>query len=105
MTENSLILEEIKSTAEKHMPGSEVILFGSRARNDAFHESDYDVLIVTDQILSPREKLPLRTSIRKELLSKGIRTDILIQGREELNRKKLLPGHIIRSILKDGVYL
>ena len=105
MEQTNQILEQIKKTAEQFLPGSEVILFGSRARNDASPESDYDTLIVIDKILSPREKLPLRTKIRKALLAEGIRSDILIQSREEIDRKRSLPGHIIRSILKDAIYL
>ena len=105
MSKTNHILEQIKKTAEQFLPGSEVILFGSRARNNASPESDYDTLIVIDHSLNPKEKLLLRTKIRKALLEKEIRSDILIQSREEIERKKSLPGHIIRSILKDAIYL
>ena len=76
MVNTNHILEEIKKTAEQFLPGSEVILFGSRARNDASPESDFDTLIVIDNILSPKEKLPLRTKIRKALLEKGIHQEL-----------------------------
>ena len=105
MNKQNQIRELIKKTAEQFLPGSEVVLFGSRARNDASLESDYDTLIIINEILSPRDKLPLRTKIRKALLAEGIRSDILIQSREEIEIKRSLPGHIIRSILKDAIYL
>ena len=60
------ILELIKATACKYLPDAEVLLFGSRARKDASSDSDFDVLIVTSYDLSPRQKLPIKTDIRKE---------------------------------------
>ena len=72
------------------------MLFGSRAKGTAQEFSDFDILIVIDQYLPPDKKIPVRTKIRKELLQNGIRSDILIQSRAEVDRKKKLPGHLIR---------
>jgi predicted nucleotidyltransferase len=105
MVNNKEILAIIKTTARKHIADSEIMLFGSRARKDSTSESDYDILIIIDQYLSPAEKLPLKTSIRKDLLKSGIRSDILIQSKMEVETKKKLPGHIIRTILKEAIFL
>lgn len=105
MDKNQKILEIIKSTARKYIADSEVMLFGSRARKDSTSESDFDILIITDQLLTPKEKLPLKTSIRKDLLKSGIRSDILIQSKKEVNIKKRLPGHIIKTILNEAILL
>ena len=104
MTKNQII-ETIKSTAHEYLPESEVLLFGSRARNDEKSDSDYDILLVTETNLTPKEKLPLRTKIRKALLALGIRSDILIQSKNEVNQKKNLPGHIVRRILREAILL
>ena len=77
MTKNQII-ETIKSTAHEYLPDAEVLLFGSRARKDDRSDSDYDILLVTKNNLIPKEKLLLRTKIRKALLSLGIRSDIQI---------------------------
>jgi uncharacterized protein len=105
MALNKDISEIIKATALKYIAYSEIMLFGSRARKDSTSESDYDILLIIDQDLSPAEKLPLKTKIRKDLLKSGIRSDILIQSKMEVEAKKKLPGHIIRTILKEAIFL
>ena len=40
-----LVLAKIKETLLQVAPGAKVILFGSRARNDARSDSDWDILI------------------------------------------------------------
>lgn len=98
-------LQLIKSTINQLLPGSKVIIFGSRARHEENSDSDYDVLVVVDQTISPQDKLPLRTSIRKALLQYGIISDILVQSDEEIRKKQSLHGHIIRTILREGIPL
>ncbi len=105
MDDKAKILNLIKTSVKAHLSGAEVRLFGSRARSDSNIDSDYDILIITDQVLTPIEKFPLKTSIRKELLKSGIRTDILIQSKKDIAVKKNLPGHIIRNILKEAILL
>ncbi len=105
METNREILELIKATTCKFLPDAEVMLFGSRARREATSDSDFDVLVVTSLDLTPKQKLPLKTNIRKALLKEGIRSDILIQSKKEVKKKRKLPGHIIRNILNDAVLL
>jgi len=105
METNREILELIKATACKYLPDAEVMLFGSRARKEAASDSDFDVLLVTALDLSPKQKLPFKTNIRKDLLKEGIRSDILIQSKKEVKKKRKLPGHIIKNILNDAILL
>jgi predicted nucleotidyltransferase len=105
METNREILELIKATARKYLPDAEVLLFGSRARREVTSDSDFDVLVVTSLDLSPKQKLPLKTSIRKDLLKEGIRSDILIQSKKEVKKKRKLPGHIIKNIFNEAILL
>ncbi|MCX6325074.1 MAG: nucleotidyltransferase domain-containing protein [Bacteroidia bacterium] len=98
-------IDIIKQTSREYLPDAEVLLFGSRARKNASSDSDYDILLITYAELLPRDKLPIRTKIRKSLLAIGIRSDILIQSKSEVERKKNLPGHIVRKILREGILL
>ena len=102
MSEN---LEIIRKTVRKYFDNAEIFLFGSRAKGTASSNSDYDILIITDNEILIKEKLIFRTNIRKELHNFNIRTDILIQSRQEIEIKKNLKGHIIRSILTDCIEL
>jgi len=96
-------IAEIKSIAKFFLPGSEVILFGSRARGEESPGSDYDFLIISREPLSDRQRLTLQARIRKSLAQKLILADILIYSGKDIEKKKRLPGHIVRSAMKDGV--
>ncbi len=104
MTSNQTV-NIIKTTAHEYLPDAEVLLFGSRARNEERSDSDYDILLITHQNLSPKEKIPLRTQIRKALLLIGIRSDIVIESKSEVEKKKNLPGHLVRRILREAILL
>ena len=105
MLHKNQIIEIIKLIANQYLPDAHVLLFGSRARNQYRNDSDYDILLITDENLSPKEKMPIITKIRKSLLQSDIRSDILIQSKNEVEKNKNLPGHIIRSILKEAIIL
>ncbi len=98
-------IAKIKTTISQYLPDAEIMLFGSRARSDSHPDSDYDILIKIKDQITTGEKILLRTSIRKALLKQDIRSDILIQSAAEIERKKNLPGHIIRNLMKDAIIL
>lgn len=105
MEDKIKILDLIKATIKSQIPNAEIRLFGSQARGHTGRNSDYDILVITETLLTPIEKFPLKTYIRKELLKSGIRTDILIQSKKDIAVKRKLPGHIIRNILKEAILL
>ena len=98
-------LATIRETARSVLAGAQVLLFGSHTRGEAGPESDYDILVITERPVHLRDKFALRTQIRKRLPEMGIRCDVLIQSEQEVQRKRELPGHIVRSALLDGVPL
>lgn len=50
-------LQNIKSTVQNYFPGSQVLLFGSRARMEGMDDSDYDLMIITQQSFPPRKNI------------------------------------------------
>ena len=105
MQKTNKIIALIKERIHESLPEAKILLFGSHARQNASEESDYDILLIINSELTPKEKIPIRTHIRKSLLSVGIRSDILIQSKSEVEIKKKLPGHIVRTILQEAILL
>jgi uncharacterized protein len=99
------VLNQIKYYILEILPGSEIILFGSRARNENLIDSDYDIMIVVDKQFDTQEKLKFQALIRKQLAVKNILADIIIQSKSDIEVKKNLPGHIVRSAMQEGVHV
>lgn len=95
----------IGEVVQSAIPGARVLLFGSHARGQADPESDYDILVILEQAVDIRGKFALRTRIRKLLLERGIRCDVLVQSEQEVRTKKELPGHVVRNAIHEGVPL
>lgn len=93
----------IKETVDARILNAELLLFGSRTGDDHTAESDYDLLIIIDTPLDNHQRLCYQALIRKALAHKNILADIIVQSKEEIEVKKKLPGHIIRSAIKQGI--
>ncbi len=57
------LLAQVKEAVRRAAPNADVILFGSRARGNARPDSDYDLLVLTDQPVS----LALEEKIREQV--------------------------------------
>jgi predicted nucleotidyltransferase len=104
--DGAAIYRKIKETVQSCLPGSRVLLFGSRARGEQDSHSDYDLLIVTPKTLSPQDKIEWSTRLDRAIV-KAIRApvDLLLNSEEEILQKQKLPGHIIRSVMREGIVL
>jgi predicted nucleotidyltransferase len=100
----SLQLDQIKGTILQFLPGSSVLLFGSRARGEGAVSSDFDLLIITDSVMDHKAKLGYEKDIRKSLTHSFKKPfDIIVQTRKEWQEKKNLLGHIVYYATKEGV--
>lgn len=93
------ILQNIGYSAKK------IILFGSRARKDFTHFSDYDILIITDRTFEIKEKMSLSKKIREYLAKSGFDVDVIIKSDVEVQFLRDKPGSIVKNALKEGVAL
>src|ERR1700733_4752255 len=104
--DSTAIYETIRETVLANLPGSRVLLFGSRARGDGDSFSDYDLLIITPQTFAPREKIRLSTLLNHAIYKAlKIPVDLLIDSEEEVHEKRDLPGHVVRTALREGIAL
>jgi predicted nucleotidyltransferase len=103
---SAAIYKKIKETVQSCLPGSRVLLFGSRARGQQDIHSDYDLLIVTPSTFTSQEKIEWSSRLDRAIV-KAIQApvDLLLNSEEEILQKQQLPGHIIRSVMKEGMAL
>lgn len=100
------IYGKIKTVVEANLPGAKVLLFGSRANGAADEKSDYDLLIITPTALAAREKIGWTTKLDRALVEKvQVPVDIILQSFDEIEAKRQLPGHLIRTAMREGIML
>jgi predicted nucleotidyltransferase len=88
------------------LPGSRILLFGSRAGGDQDIRSDYDLLIITSETFTPQEKIHWNSKLDRAIVEAvRVPVDILLNSEEEILQKQELPGHIIRSAVREGIAL
>jgi predicted nucleotidyltransferase len=103
--EEKILLMRCCSVIKNIDPSAEVILYGSRARGDAEQESDYDLLILTDEKATlEREDIFRRQLFPIELETGAVLTVFLI-SREEWNSPLSNAMPFYQNIKRDGVVL
>ncbi len=103
MTDEEKILERIVSVVRRSAPGSEVYLYGSRARGDHRHISDWDLLILLQE---EKDSFSLQTKLIDDLFYVEIETGAVISPL--IYTKKEWEGDhydtpLFRTIRKEGI--
>lgn len=75
-----------------------IILFGSRARNAARPDSDYDLLVVSDQLRDYDE-------VYRPVAGRGLHCDVVPCTAETWREAGLDAGGVLRAALDEGVLL
>ena len=103
---SEMVYDTIKRTVLSYLPDCRILLFGSHANGNYNKDSDYDLLIITPTLLTQKEKLKWSSQLHKNIV-KAIHApvDLLMYSEEEINEKQALPGHIIRTAMREGVPL
>jgi predicted nucleotidyltransferase len=104
--DSQAIYDTIRETVLANLPGSRVLLFGSRARGDGDRFSDYDLMVITQQTFPPREKIRLSTLLNRAIVNAiEAPIDLLLNSEEEVREKQDLHGHVVRTAVRDGITL
>ncbi len=77
----------------------QILLFGSRARDEESERSDIDLCVVIDPALSRQETA---RTLYRELHGGGMDFDLVVATPADLERGKSLPGTVYRDIVRDG---
>ena len=103
---NTTVTNKIKLIVHSFIPEAKILLFGSYARGDEKKDSDYDLLVITNNSFPSKEKISWTTKIHNALVDAlDAPFDVLLDSEEEVNKKKQLPGHIVCWAIKEGVLL
>lgn len=77
-----------------------IILFGSRARNTAKQDSDYDLMIIKSDIES---EWKLEAKIYRNFIGLNVPVDVIVATPEKIEQHKDSSGYIYKQVLKDGI--
>jgi len=102
---NDKSLSVIKNQIELLMPGSRVILFGSRARGDGDNRSDYDIMVINKKPLEIKEKRRFARKIRQKLALIGIPVDVLVKSEKDVSQYRNKIGSLVREAVTTGISL
>ena len=76
-----------------------IVLFGSRVRGNAREDSDYDLLVVLDEVTDRRA---MRLAIRSVLDDLPISKDVIVASLEEVDERHGLPWGVVGWALREG---
>lgn len=85
------------------IPGSEVRLFGSRAKGTAGPESDIDLLITVPAAwLKGRNRFEVLNQLWGLLARADVSLDLLLYSRQECEQRRNWRSHVIGRALREG---
>lgn len=98
MTDEQILHESIRRIRDGFQP-CRVILFGSRARGDARPDSDFDLLVLVDEVEDVHR---LAGEIRLALRDLPASFDILVRDKTEWERWARVPVATQHRIAREG---
>ena len=101
--QDKMLLGEVKRIVREVCPSAEVLLYGSVARGTQGPESDYDILVLTDELLSKAEKSVIRRHVLGLELDRNVVLSTIFRSKGEWERRAGLPFR--SEVEKDGVFL
>ena len=100
-----VLIEEVKQVVHEIEPDAEIILYGSRSRQDSTNESDWDLLILLDGSVDDNRTDRIRHRLYEIEWKTGEVITSIIRNRGEWNSTlyKTTPFH--QNVTRDGIIL
>ncbi|MBM3496558.1 MAG: nucleotidyltransferase domain-containing protein [Armatimonadetes bacterium] len=99
MTDQASIRQAVDILIREANP-TRIILFGSHARGDAGPDSDVDLLVVSQQVASPRREM---ARLRRALSPLRIPADVIVADEATLSSSWAdFPGSCLYDALREG---
>ncbi len=96
------LLDEVVTIVVETLSPEQVILFGSRATGKAGPDSDVDLMIIQSE---PGNRLDTEIRLSRALSDFLVPIDILVFGRDEVERWRDTTNHVIARALRRGKIL
>jgi len=101
--ENKRLLGEVKHVIRDVAPEAAVLLYGSVARGTQEAESDYDILVLTPQILPSAQRAAIETALYEIELSHGVVIALIFRCQEDWERHRGMP--FCQAVERDAIRL
>jgi len=98
-------LYQVREQVRRLVPDAEIILHGSRVRNEARHDSDWDFLIIADHPLDKRILTELKDSLYEVELENDEVVSSIIRSRQEWSSPEYDALPFKEAVEKEGVVL
>jgi predicted nucleotidyltransferase len=99
-------LSAMAAVIHQVIPGSEVRLFGSRARGQAGPDSDIDLLITApDSWLEHHHRFAVLNDLWDQLAQADVSLDLLLYSQSECEARRHWRSHVIGRAYREGKLL
>lgn len=99
MTEADIIAEIGRRLSASAPAGSQVVLFGSRARGAARSASDYDVLVIEPAVANCATE---SVRLRDQLDDLQAPIDVIVVSEDVARRRAVVRGTVVERALREG---
>ena len=97
--------EKILDAILAEVKPARIMLFGSYATGNQTQDSDIDIIVLTQEELSRRNKLNLLTRIEKRFLQLNYPIDLVLKSLKQFEGYKSYPGTLNYDVNRDGKIL
>lgn len=99
------LIAKVKKTVTEVEPDAEIVLYGSRVRNDSTSESDWDFLILIDGTVDDNRIDQIRHRLYEIEWEEGEVISSIVKNREEWNSPPFITTPFYKNIVNEGVTL
>jgi len=100
-----ILLSKVKETVLQIEPSAEVILYGSRARDDFREYSDWDFLVLVDGPVDTARTDRIRRILFEIELDTDQILSSIIRSRQEWNSPKYSVVPLHKNVEREGIHL